>query len=67
MTIGDYAALIRTETSFDKPMEHGKSQSFVEDFTRGTTPLPVWALRDAPVQENLFPLVIYAPSLNAPA
>jgi pimeloyl-ACP methyl ester carboxylesterase len=67
MTIGDYAALIRTETSFDKPMEHGKSQSFVEDFTRGTTALPVWALRDAPVQENRFPLVIYAPGLNAPA
>jgi hypothetical protein len=67
MTIGDYAALIRTETSFAKPMEHGKSQSFVEDFTRGTTALPVWALRDAPVQENRFPLVIYAPSLNAPA
>jgi pimeloyl-ACP methyl ester carboxylesterase len=67
MTIGDYAALIRTETSFDKPMEHGKSQSFVEDFTRGTTTLPVWALRDAPVQENRFPLVIYAPGLDAPA
>jgi pimeloyl-ACP methyl ester carboxylesterase len=67
MTIGDYAALIRTETSFDKPMEHGKSQSFVEDFTRGTTALPVWALRDAPAQPNRFPLVIYAPSLNAPA
>jgi pimeloyl-ACP methyl ester carboxylesterase len=67
MTIGDYAALIRTEASFDKPMEHGKSQSFVEDFTRGTTALSVWALRDAPVQENRFPLVIYAPSLNAPA
>lgn len=67
MTIGDYAALIRTETSFDKPMEHGKSQSFVEDFTRGTTALPVWALRDAPAQPNRFPLVIYVPSLNAPA
>jgi hypothetical protein len=24
MTIGNYAALIRTETSFDKPVEHGK-------------------------------------------
>jgi len=67
MTIGDYAALIRTETSFEKPMEHGKSQSFVEDFTRGTTALPVWALRDAPAQPNRFPLVIYAPGLDAPA
>ena len=67
MTIGNYAALIRTETSFDKPVEHGKPQSFVEDFTRGTTALPVWAHRDAPMQPRRFPLVIYAPSLNGPA
>ena len=67
MTIGDYAALIRTETSFDKPIEHGKSQSFVEDFTRGTTALPALAVRDAAMQATRFPLVIYAPSLDAPA
>lgn len=67
MTIGDYAALIRTETSFGKPVAHGKPQSFVGDFTRGTTGLPVWALRDAPIQAGRFPLVIYAPSLNGPA
>jgi pimeloyl-ACP methyl ester carboxylesterase len=67
MTIGDYATLIRTETSFDKPVDHGKSQSFVGDFTRGTTALPVWALRDAPMQPSRFPVVIYAPSLNGPA
>jgi hypothetical protein len=56
MTIGDYAALISTETSFDKPMQQGKSQSFVQDFTRGTTALPAWALRNAPLDENRFPL-----------
>jgi pimeloyl-ACP methyl ester carboxylesterase len=67
MTIGDYAALISTETSFDKPMQHGKSQSFVQDFTRGTTALPAWALRNAPLHENRFPLVIYVPGLDAPA
>jgi dienelactone hydrolase len=67
MSVGDYAALIRTETSFDKPVEHGKSQSFVEDFTRGTTTQPAWAVRDAAMQANRFPLVIYAPSLDAPA
>jgi len=67
MTIGDYAALIHTETSFDKPMEQGKSQAFIADFTRGTAGLPTWAIRDAPMQHNRFPLVIYAPSVNAPA
>ncbi len=67
MNVGDYAALIRTETSFDKPADHGKAQSFVEDFTRGTISIPTWAIRDAPAQAGRFPLVIYAPSLNAPA
>lgn len=67
MTIGDYAALIRTETSFDKPLDQGKSQLFVEDFTRGTTALPTWAVRDAAMHPGNFPLVLYAPSLNAPA
>lgn len=67
MTIGDYAALIRTETSFNSPVEHGKSQSFVEDFTRGTTAIHTLAIRDASVLATRFPLVIYAPSLDAPS
>ena len=67
MTIGDYAALIRTETSFDKPVDNGKPQSFVQDFTHGTTALITWAVRDAAMQAGRFPLVIYAPGLNAPA
>jgi hypothetical protein len=67
MTIGDYAALIRTETSFGKPVDHGKPQSFVADFTRGTSALPAWAVRDASAQPGHFPVVIYAPSVNAPA
>jgi pimeloyl-ACP methyl ester carboxylesterase len=67
MTIGNYAELIWTETSFDKPVKQGKSQSFVEDFTRGTTSLSMWAVRDAAMQSGKFPIVIYAPSLNAPS
>ena len=67
MTFGDYAALIKTETSFDKPIEHGKPQAYVEQYMHGITALPVWAVRDATMQAGQFPVVIYAPSLNAPA
>lgn len=67
MTFGDYAALIKTETSFDQPIEHGKPQAFVEQYMHGITALPAWAVRDATMQAGQFPVVIYAPSLNAPA
>ncbi|MEO6804185.1 MAG: hypothetical protein ABI197_13180 [Granulicella sp.] len=67
MTFGDYAALIKTETSFGKPVEHGKPQSFIESFMQGTMDLHAWAVRDAAMHVGKFPVVIYAPSLNAPA
>ena len=67
MTFGDYEALIKTETSFGKPVEDGKPQKFVESYMEGTTVLPAWAVRDAEMQPGRFPVVIYAPSLNAPA
>jgi pimeloyl-ACP methyl ester carboxylesterase len=67
MTIGDYGSLIKTETSFDKPVEDGKPQLFVQSFIKGTTNLHAWAVLDARMQAGRFPVVIYAPSLNAPA
>jgi pimeloyl-ACP methyl ester carboxylesterase len=67
MTLGDYEALIKTETSFGKPVEDGKPQKFVESYMEGTTDLAAWAVRDAEMQPGRFPVVIYAPSLNAPA
>jgi pimeloyl-ACP methyl ester carboxylesterase len=67
MTIGDYAALIQTETSFDKPVEQGKPQSFVNQYVQAITDLQTWTIRDAPMRAGRFPVVIYAPSLNAPA
>ncbi len=67
MTFGDYAALIKTETSFGMPVEQGKPQSFVEAFTHGTTDLHAWAIRDAATRAGRFPVLIYAPSVNAPA
>ena len=67
MTFGDYAQLIKTETSFDKPVDEGKPQSFVESFFHGTTDAHSWAIRDAARLAGRFPVVIYAPSINAPA
>ena len=67
MTIGDYAALVQTETSFGKPVAQGKAQSFVESFTHGTTSLQTWAIRDATPKSGRYPIVVYAPSLNATA
>lgn len=67
MTFGDYGSLIKTETSFGKPLEQGKPQSFVEAFMHGTTDLHAWAVRDAAMQAGRFPVLIYAPSVNAPA
>jgi pimeloyl-ACP methyl ester carboxylesterase len=67
MTLADYAALIKTETSFGRPVERGKPQAFVEQYMLGASALPALAIRDAAMQVGRFPVVIYAPSLNAPA
>jgi dienelactone hydrolase len=67
MTLGEYGALIKTETSFDRPVKSGKPQSFVDEYMQGTTSFNTWAIRDAPMKAGRFPVVIYAPSLNAPA
>ena len=67
MTFGAYGALIKTETSFDKPVAQGKPQSFVEAFLQGTNDLHARAIRDAAMQAGRFPVLVYAPSVNAPA
>jgi pimeloyl-ACP methyl ester carboxylesterase len=67
MNFGDYGALIKTETSFSEPVDQGKPQSFVDTYMHGTTELSAWAVRDAPMDAGRFPIVIYVPSLNAPA
>lgn len=67
MTIGDYAALIHTETSFTEPMETGQSQDFIAAFTQGTQAHRMSAVRDAKAHRGRFPIVIYAPSIDAPS
>jgi pimeloyl-ACP methyl ester carboxylesterase len=67
MTLGDYGALIKTETTFGKPVEHSKPQSFVDAYMQGTAGLHTWAIRDGEMKSDHFPVVIYDPSMNAPA
>ncbi len=64
MTLGDYAGLVKTETT-TTPMEHGKSQDYIAQFTHGLDESPMYAKRDAAPEAGHFPAVIYAPSLNA--
>ena len=67
MTFGAYRGLVQTETSFDKPVAQGKPQSFVEALLQGTNDLHARAIRDAAMQAGRFPVLVYAPSVNAPA
>jgi dienelactone hydrolase len=67
MTLAGYAAFIKTETSFGRPVEGGKPQAFVDQYMHGVSDLPTSAVRGAPMQGGSFPIVLYAPSLNAPA
>ncbi len=64
MTVGDYANLAATETSFDKPLLSVDSKHWI-DGIKPTLTMPMWAVRDAPPVSGHFPIVIYAPSFSA--
>src|ERR1700761_5224915 len=66
MTLGDFEDLIARETSFDAPTTQGRSQDFVHAFMHGTEPDRTVSLKDAKPQGKKFPVVVYAPSINAP-
>jgi hypothetical protein len=66
MALGDFEGLIAHETSFDKASPHGASQDFVHSFMQGTETEQTISIRDAIPERNRFPVVVYAPSLNAP-
>lgn len=66
MTVAEYAKLLETETSFDKPVLTKDSAEILE----GLTPAlgsHTRAFRDAPKQAGRYPVVIYAPSSAAPS
>jgi pimeloyl-ACP methyl ester carboxylesterase len=64
MTVGDYAGLLPTETSFDTPNIWEQWKPWIEGL-KPTLAMPMWAMRDAPAAGGRFPVVIYAPSFSA--
>jgi tetratricopeptide (TPR) repeat protein len=64
MTVGDYGALLATETSFSKPRMSVDSEDWIKGM-KPTLAMPLWAVRDAPLAAGRFPVVIYAPSFSA--
>jgi len=66
MTVADYAKLLETETSFDKPFLTKDSA----DIIAGIKPAlgaHTRAFQDAPRRAGRYPVVIYAPSRSAPS
>ena len=67
MTIGDFEDLIAQESSFTTPALHGPSQDFVHAFMHGTEQDRTVSFKDAKPKSHKFPVIVYAPSLNAPS
>jgi dienelactone hydrolase len=63
MTVGDYANLAATETSFGKPQMGAADKRWIADRTIALT-TRLWAVRDAPMAPGRFPMVIYAPAFS---
>lgn len=63
ITVGDYANLMMTETSFAKP-DPGTGDGW-RAAMKPTLGDSMWAVRDAPAATGHFPVFIYAPSFGA--
>jgi hypothetical protein len=66
MTLGNFEELIAHETSFDEPALHGAPQDFVNTFMRGTDGARTISMKEAAPEGHRFPVIVYAPSINAP-
>jgi tetratricopeptide (TPR) repeat protein len=64
MTVGDYADLLATETSFGRPELSPDWKQWI-DGMKLTLKDSMWAVRNAPLLAGRFPVVIYAPSLSS--
>jgi tetratricopeptide (TPR) repeat protein len=64
MTVGDYANMMATETSFGKPNMSADAKKWITGM-KLTLATPLWAVRDATLASGRFPVVIYAPSFSA--
>ena len=63
MTVGDYLSITGTELSFGRPKPSIKEDEWRSALSL-TLPIPLWAVRDAPLASGRFPLIIYAPGAS---
>ena len=66
MTVGDYASLLSTETSFGAPTVPVAASEFLAGLSPALA-APLRAVRDAPAVAGRFPVVIYAPGFSSAA
>jgi dienelactone hydrolase len=66
MTVGDYVALSATETTFGSPRLPVGAQEWLAGLG-GAAAATLRAMRDAPMEAQCFPVVIYAPSFSSTA
>jgi len=59
MTIGDYVRLAYTEIHFNAPDE---KQNRWRSLLKTSLDMPLWAVQDAPVSKERYPILIYAAS-----
>jgi pimeloyl-ACP methyl ester carboxylesterase len=59
MTIGDYVRLADTEIHFNAPDE---KQNRWRSLLKTSLDMPLWAVQDAPVSKERYPILIYAAS-----
>ena len=63
MTVGDYADLLATETTFGSPRMSARARELTAAMTASLAK-SLWSVRDAPPAPGKFPLVVYAPGLS---
>lgn len=64
MTVGDYLALARNETSFERPEETSISREWMS-YLAPVKDGPMQAIRNAPPKSGRDPVIIYSPSFSS--
>jgi pimeloyl-ACP methyl ester carboxylesterase len=64
--MGNYLALMATQVNFDTPQKT-RDQDLLQTWLQSSAAQLLFAVRDAPVQEGRYPVVVYAPSFSSMA
>jgi hypothetical protein len=66
MAVGDYLELWATQTTFAKPLLPTLAREWRQGMS-STLTMPLWAVRDAPLVQGRFPVIVYAASFSRPS